>query len=115
MVTMNGLVYSPKEKIPLFKLMCDSSGNRSVEYHCNGRTELIEVSRLVIYLIEVEMTSKNEEKMIYSPTHKIPLGFMLHEPNEACFIEVKYKSRKDRIRLTTYVKLLLEADALKAS
>lgn len=73
---MNGLVYSPKEKIPLFKLMCDSSGNRSVEYLCNGRTELIEVSRLVIYLIEVEMTSKNEEKMIYS------LGFMLHDPNE---------------------------------
>ena len=110
---MNGLVYSPREKIPLFKLVCDSSGNRSVEYLCNGRTELIAVTRLVIYLIEVEMMSKHQEKMIYSPINKIPLGFMLHGPDEDCFIEVKYKSRKEPIRLTTYVKLLLEADALR--
>ena len=115
---MEGLVYSPKEKIPLFKLMCDSSGDRSVEYLNNrtGCTELIKVSRLVIYLLEVEMASGSVNNMIYSPKKRIPLGIMFRDKYGVYFIEVKYKNnKKERIRFSTYVSLLLESEALKAS
>ena len=114
---VKGLVYSPKEKIPLFKLMCNSSGDRSVEYLNNrtGCTELIKVSRLLVYLLEVEMTSGNEKKMIYSPKKKIPLGIMDRDRQGVYFIEVKYKKNRERIRFTTYVSLLLESEVQRAS
>lgn len=114
---VEGLVYSPKEKIPLFKLMCNSSGDRSVEYLNNrtGCTELIKVSRLLVYLLEVEMASKNQKIMIYSPKKRIPLGVMECDRQGVYFIEVKYKKNKERIRFTTYVSLLLESEVLKAS
>lgn len=114
---IKGLVYSPKEKIPLFKLKCNSSGDRSVEYLNNrtGCTELIKVSRLLVYLLEVEMASENQKNMIYSPEKKIPLGIMERDRQGVYFIEVKYKKSKERIRFTTYVSLLLESEVLKAS
>lgn len=114
---VEGLVYSPKEKIPLFKLMCNSSGDRLVEYLNNrtGCTELIKVSRLLVYLLEVEMASKNQKIMIYSPKKRIPLGIMECDRKGVYFIEVKYKKNKERIRFTTYVSLLLESEVLKAS
>ncbi|MGN1140161.1 MAG: hypothetical protein ACI4TF_03070 [Oliverpabstia sp.] len=113
---MKGLVYSPKEKIPLFKLVCNSSGDRSVEYlnPRTGCTELVKVSRLVIYLLEAEMTNENQNHMIYSPEKKIPLGIMLRDQCGIYFIEVKYRKNKERIRFSTYVSLLLESEALKA-
>lgn len=113
---MNGLVYSPKEKIPLFKLMCNPAGDRSVEYLNNrtGCTELIRVSRLVVYLLEAEMTTGCQKNMIYSPKEKIPLGIMIRDERGIYFIEVKYKKSIEKICFTTYVSLLLEAEALKA-
>lgn len=114
---MKGLVYSPKLKIPLFKLVCDSSGNRSVEYLNNrtGCTEQVKVSRLVIYLLEAEMKSENKNNMIYSPKERIPLGVLERDECGVFFIIVKYKKNKESIRFTTYVSLLLESEALKAS
>lgn len=113
---VKGLVYSPKEKIPLFKLMCNPYGERSVEYLNNrtGCTELIKVSRLVVYLLEAEMTNGYQKNMIYSPKEKIPLGIMNRDERGIYFIEVKYKKSRERIRFTTYVSLLLEAEALQA-
>lgn len=114
---MEGLVYSPKQKIPLFKLVCNDQGDRSVEY-LNDRTactEIIKVSTLVIYLLEMEMASRRKKGMVYSPKQKIPIGMMLcDESSGTYFIEVKYKQKKECIRFTTYVSLLLESKALKA-
>lgn len=114
---MKGLVYSPKEKIPLFKLTYDSLGNRSVEYlnSRTGCTELIKVTKLVIYLLEAEGAVDKEKNMIYSPKKKIPLGIMKRDKFGDYFIEVKHKHNKECIRLTTYVSLLLESEALKVS
>lgn len=114
---MDGLVYSPKEKIPLFKLTCDPFGNRTVEYLNNrtGSKESVRVSQLVVYLIEAEMTNSTQENMIYSPKKRIPLGIMIRDTDGKYFIEVKYKKNKERIRFTTYVSLLLESEGLKAS
>lgn len=115
---MEGLVYSPKQKIPLFKLVCNDQGDRSVEY-LNSRTsctELIKVSTLVIYLLELEMASRQKKGMVYSPKQKIPIGMMSCDEVSGIYsIEVKYKHKKESIRFTTYVSLLLESKALKAS
>lgn len=115
---MEGLIYSPKQKIPLFKLVSNDHGDRLVEY-LNNRTactELIKVSTLVVYLLEMEMASKKKRGMIYSPKQKIPIGIMsCEETSGIYFIEVKYKHKKECIRLTTYVSLLLESKVLKAS
>ena len=113
---MEGLVYSPKEKLPLFKLTCDSNGVRTAEY-LNSRTkctEKIKVSRLVICLLEVEMSGKGSGGMVFSPKRRIPLGIVGREPCGAYYIEVKYKHNKERILFSTYVSLLLESEALKA-
>lgn len=115
---MKGLVYSPKQKIPLFKLVCNAQGDRLVEYLNNKTacTELIKVSTLVVYLLEMEMASGHKKGMVYSPEQRIPIGIMsCDESSGTYFIEVKYKHKKECIRFTTYVSLLLESKALKAS
>ena len=109
---MKDVVCSPKEKIPLFRLMCNSSGDRTVEYLNNrtGCTELMKVSKLVVYLLEAEMTRNGKGSMIYSPKMKIPIGIMECDESGICFIEVKHKRNKEKIRFSTYVSLLLEAE-----
>ena len=113
---MKGLVYSPRERIPLFKLLDDAFGDRSAEYRNKrtGCTELVKVSNLVIYLLEAEMTADSRNHMIYSPKMKIPLGIMFRDSYGACFIEVKYKNHRECIRFSSYIALLLEAEARKA-
>ena len=114
---MNGLVYSPKEKIPLFKLECNEKGIRSVEY-MNSRTsctERIKVSTLIIYLLDMEVVNRHKAEMIYSPDKNIPIGVMsCDEATGVYFIEVKYKQKREKIRVNTYVSMLLESEALKA-
>ena len=107
------LVCSRKEKIPLFKLSYNSEGHKIVEYGRKGCTEPIEVISLIDFL--VREVRKNPGKMIYSPDKHIPLGMAIHVRDEIYCIEVKFGRRKDIIRLSTYVALLLESEALKAS
>lgn len=114
---MKDLIYSPKGKIPLFKLNCDPSGIKYVEYRNSrtGCTERIKVSRLIVYLLEEEMMNNDQECMLYSPERKIPLGMMVRDQHDGTYyIEIKCKKNKERIRFSTYVSLLLESE-LKAS
>ena len=107
------LVCSRKEKVPLFKLSYDPEGHKMVEYGRKGCTEPIEVIALIDYLVrEVRM---NPGKMIYSPDKHIPLGMSIHVRDEIYCIEVKFGNRRDVIRLSTYVALLLESEALRAA
>lgn len=122
---MDGLIYSYKEKIPLFKLTCDHTGERYVEYlnTRNGQTELIKVSRLVVYLLNKESSFIKEymshspdesEHKVISPEEGITLGYWVQDFG-TFYIEVKYKKRREKLTVAAYVKLLLESEALKAS
>lgn len=108
---MKDLIYSPKEKIPLFKLLCSEKGDRSVEY-LNNRTactERIKVSTLIIFLLEKEMVNGQEKEMIYSPKESIPIGKMFRDKSTGIsYLEVKYKKKQEEICFSKYVSLLLE-------
>lgn len=110
---MNGMVYSRKEKVPLFMLSYNSEGRKIVEFRRKGCTEPIEVPDLIIYLVRTVREHPGE--MIYSPDKHIPLGVAIHDRDEIYSIEVKFGTKRDVIRLSTYITLLLESEALKAS
>ena len=113
---MDGIIYSPKENLPLFKLICDADGIRSAEY-LNIRTkctEQIRVSRLVVYLLEAELTGDDLTGMIFSPERRIPLGVIGRYSGGGYYIEVKYKHNKEKIHFSTYVSLLLESKAMRS-
>ena len=114
---IDGLIYSPKEKIPLFKLRCDSSGIRSVEYlnKRTGCTDCMKVSKVVTVLLEAEGILCEKGIMLYSPNERIPIGVLVKNQQGDYYLEVKYKKHKERIRISTHVSLMLETDALKVS
>lgn len=109
---MKGLVYSPKERIPLFKILDDDeNGERVVEYYNyrTGNSEEIRAGDLVFFLMEQGMPYANDNKMIHSPVRKIPLGMILRDERGIVYINVTYKKKKpERIRISTYVSLVLE-------
>lgn len=110
---MDGLVYSRKEKVPLFVLRYDTEGHKVAEYAFKGCTEPIEIPILIAFLFNA--VRENPGKMIYSPKEHIPLGVAVHNQGEIYSIEVKSGRKKDIIRLSTYFTLLIESEALKAS
>jgi hypothetical protein len=114
---IEGIVYSPKERIPLFRLVYDSMGDIYVEYkhsknHC---TDCIPLEKLIIYLLENETKNDNLGKMIYSPKEGIPIGILQRDYDGSFFIEVKSKKAIERIRFSTYITLLIGTVVQKAS
>lgn len=110
---MEKLIYSPKLKIPLFKLTWNpSSGEIMVEY-LNVRhkdcSEMIDTRTMLIYLVEEEMKYKHDNKMLFTPRCHIPVGVLQQDENNGIYyLEVKHKKKVEKIKLSEYLLLLLQ-------
>lgn len=115
---MEGIVYSPKNRIPLFRIITVEDGSKVVELYNvrTGGTEVISILDLAVYLVKKESNGKNENKMIYSPEKKIPLGCLVKGEDGSFYIQIKFKRKLEEIQFATYIALLLDAhQEVKAS
>lgn len=106
---MDRLIYTPRERIPLFRLVKEPGRAQYAEFQNQrtGRVEQCSVSSLIVFLFDAEMAACEEAKMLYSPGGTVPLG-MLRRDRTGVYLDVKYKNRREAVRLTTYVAKLLD-------